>query len=331
MSATIEPNDLALFARVVDEGGFSRAAQRLAVPKSTVSRRVAHLERQLGEPLLRRTTRKLAVTDFGRAVLEHARHVAEDVAAAASLAQHRQRQPSGRLRVSLPADFANLLLAPFLAAFGLRYPGVTLEIDLSARFVDLVAEGFDVALRMGPLPDDATLAARRLATFTGGLYAAPSYVARRGVPREPAELMQHEALRVLGRGGEPLPWALVRGTARWEGLPPARAIANSPEILMRMALAGAGIASVADPFALPHLDRGALVQVLPDWATPPVAAWAVFPAGRLMPAHARAFVDGLVARFAEDECRAVDAQVNAAKARARAGGVPARSSRAAKR
>ena len=112
----LSPNDLLLFARVVDEGSFSRAAERLSVPKSTVSRRVAALEAELGERLLLRTTRKLTVTDFGLAVLEHARHVVEDVTAAASLAHNRQIEPSGRLRVTMPGDFANLVLAPLLAA-----------------------------------------------------------------------------------------------------------------------------------------------------------------------------------------------------------------------
>ena len=114
---TPEPNDLALFARVVDEGSFSRAAERLGLPKSTVSRRVAALETALGERLVLRTTRKLAITDFGRAVLDHAHRVVEDVAAAASLAQNRQLEPSGRLRITMPGDMANLLVAPLLAKF----------------------------------------------------------------------------------------------------------------------------------------------------------------------------------------------------------------------
>ena len=313
----LEPNDLVLFARVVDEGSFSRAADRLGFPKSTVSRRVAALEAQLGEQLLRRTTRKLAVTDFGRAVLEHAHHVVEDVAAAESLAQHRQVQPSGRLRVSMPSDMANLVLAPMLADFVVRYPAVTLEVDLSPRFVDLIAENFDVAVRMGELRDDATLAARRIASFTSGLYAAPSYIARRGVPAEPEALMEHDALRVLARTGDPRVWTLVRGDARWEGIPPGRATANSPELLMRMALAGAGIAIINDPFALPRVQRGELIHVLPDWNTPPDVASAVFPGRRLMPAHTRAFVDALVAKFADKECQALEQETKQIKARSR--------------
>jgi DNA-binding transcriptional LysR family regulator len=311
----LEPNDLFLFARVVDEGSFSRAAERLSLPKSTVSRRVAALETHLGERLLLRTTRKLTVTDFGRAVLAHAHHVAEDVEAAESLAQHRQSEPSGRLRLSMPNDMANLVMAPLLADFALKYPRISLEIDLSARFVDLVAENFDVAIRMGDLRDDATLAARKLATFTGSLYAAPAYIARRGMPPEPEALMEHDTLRILGRTGEPILWVLTRGEQRWEGLPPGRATANSPELLMRMARAGAGITIVNDHFALPYIERGELVSILPDWRPPPVSAWAVFPGRRLMPARTRVLLDALAAKFAGPECQAIEAEVAAGKAK----------------
>src|SRR5215813_8342369 len=289
----LEPNDLVLFARVVDEGSFSRAADRLGFPKSTVSRRVAALEARLGEQLLRRTTRKLTLTDFGRAVLEHAHHVAEDVAAAESLAQHRQAQPSGRLRVTMPPDLASLVLAPMLA------------------------ENFDVAVRMGELRDDATLAARRLGSFASSLYAAPAYVARRGAPAEPEALMEHDALRLLARTGDPAVWTLVRGEARWEGIPPGRATANAPEVLMRMALAGAGIAMIHDPFAAPYLERGELVPILPDWSTPAATASAVFPGRRLMPAHARAFVDALVAKFGSKECQTLERETKQIMAKAR--------------
>ena len=313
----LEPNDLLVFARVVEEGSFSRAAERVGLPKSTVSRRVAALEAELGERLLLRTTRKLTVTDFGRAVLEHARHVAEDVTAAASLAHNRQIEPSGRLRVTMPGDFANLLLAPLLAEFVLKYPAIALEVDLSARFVDLIGENFDVAIRPGDLRDDASLAARRIASFTGSLYAAPAYIARRGTPSEPEALMEHDALRILSRTGDAMPWVLERGEQRWEGIPPGRATVNSPELLMRMALQGAGITLVSDHLALPYLERGELVEVLPDWHVPPVSVWAVFPGRRLMPARTRVFIDALVEKFSGPECQGVEAKVRKAKARRR--------------
>ncbi|MEP7208472.1 MAG: LysR family transcriptional regulator [Casimicrobiaceae bacterium] len=293
----LQPNDLVLFARVVDEGSFTRAADRLGLPKSTVSRRVAALERELGERLLLRTTRKLTVTDFGMAVLGHAHAVVDDVMATAALAQHRQIEPSGRLHVSMPGDLANLVLAPLLAEFILRYPAITLVVDLSARFVDLVGENFDVAVRMGHLRDDASLAARRLAVFTSSLYAAPVYLARRGTPATPSALLEHDALRILVGAQEAAPWVLHRGDARWQGVPPARSIANSPDFLMRMALRGVGITIVHDSFALPYVQRGELVPVLQGWQPAPVSAWAVFPGRRLMPARTRVFLDALAACF----------------------------------
>jgi DNA-binding transcriptional LysR family regulator len=300
----IEPNDLLLFARVVDEGSFSRAAERAGLPKSTVSRRIAMLEAELGERLLLRTTRKLTVTDFGHSVLEHAHQVLAEVDAASALAQQRQVQPSGRLRVSMPADLAGGVLAQLLADFVARHPAVSLELDLSPRRVDLIGENFDLAIRMGDLPDDSTLAARRLATFAGGLYASPAYLQRRGEPTEPEALMEHDALRLLARSGEPVPWVLMRGDERWEGLPPGRATANSPDMLMRMARHGAGITAVAHHFAEPYLRSGELAPVLDGWSLPPAAARAVFPGRRLMPARTRVFLDALEAEFSGPRCQA---------------------------
>lgn len=312
---TVEPNDLLLFARVADAGSFSRAAVAAGLPKSTLSRRIAALEAQLGERLLLRTTRRLAVTDFGHGVLEHARQIAADVEAAAALAQHRQAEPSGRLRVSMPSDFGNVVLGQRLADFIARHPAIELELDLSPRRVDLVGENFDVALRMGDLPDDATLAARRLAVFSHGLYAAPAYLKRRGAPSEPEALMEHDALRLLDRRGEPVRWRLTRGEASWEGTPPGRATANAPELLLRLARAGAGITGIADHFAEPYVRSGELVAVLPDWQLPPAAAWAVFPGRRLMPARTRVFLDALQAEFSGPECQQVEAAVRRAKAK----------------
>lgn len=300
----VEPNDLLLFSHVVEAGSFSRAAERLGMPKSTISRRLAGLETQLGERLLLRTTRKLTVTDFGRGVLEHAQQVATEVKAAMSLAQHRQIQPSGRLRVSMPGDLANVVLGPMLADFIASHPAISLELDLSPRRVDLIAENFDVAIRMGELPDDATLAARRLAVFSAGLYAAPAYLARRGVPAEPEALMEHDTLHLLRRTGDAMPWKLTHEAMQWEGTPPGRALVNSPDLLLRLARTGAGITSAADHYAQPYVQRGELVRVLADWQMPPAAAWAVFPGRRLMPARTRVFLDALAAEFSSPECQA---------------------------
>jgi DNA-binding transcriptional LysR family regulator len=294
-----DPNDLLIFARVAEAGSFSRAAEQLGVPKSTVSRRISLLEDRLGERVMLRTTRRLTLTEFGTVLLEHARQLAAEIEAVAALAESRLAQPSGRLRVSMPSDFANLLLVDMLAAFVALHPAISLELDLSPRRVDLVGENFDLALRMGELPDDATLAARRIGVFPAGLYAAPAYVAEHGEPATPDELGRHEALRLLGRNGEATGWTLLRGDERWEGVPPGRTSANSPELLIRLARAGAGIAAVPDYFAAPYVRRGELRRLLPDWCLPSHIAWAVFPGRRLMPAKTRAFLEMLLAALGE--------------------------------
>jgi DNA-binding transcriptional LysR family regulator len=290
-----EPNDLLLFARVAEAGSFSRAAERIGLPKSTVSRRIAALEDSLGERLMIRTTRRLAITDFGLQLLEHARQVAAEVDAVKALSEYRRARPSGRLRISMPSDFATLLLTEMLAAFVALHPEVSLELDLSPRRVDLLGEGYDLAVRMGELPDDGLLAARRLAVFPAGLYAAPAYLAARGEPATPDALESHDALCLLARNGERAGWTLLRGDQRWEGRPLGRVGANSPELLMGLARAGAGIAAVPDTFAAPDLRAGRLRRVLPDWHLPAHPAWAVFPGRRLMPAKTRAFIDMLEA------------------------------------
>lgn len=291
--AGIDPNDLLVFAYVAELGSFSRAAERMGLPKSTVSRRLAGLEQRLGERLLLRTTRRQTVTEFGLQLLEHARQVASEVDAVAALSEHRQSAPSGRLRVSMPSDFANLLLTDTLAGFVATYPRIALELDLSPRRVDLMGEGFDVAIRIGALPDDGMLAARRLFDLQTGLYASPQYLAASGHPRLPEDLINHSAVGLLGLNGEPEQWLLSKGKARWEGIPPGRVTANSPELLLRLARAGAGIAAAPNAFALPDVHQGRLLRVLPDWSLPSPKVSAVFPGRKLMPAKTRVFIDML--------------------------------------
>lgn len=289
----IDPNDLLIFSHVAELGSFSRAAERLGLPKSSVSRRLAALEQHLGERLLLRTTRRQTLTEFGQLLLEHARQVAAEVDAVAALSAHRQSAPSGRLRVSMPSDFANLLLADALARFVATYPGIHLELDLSPRRVDLLGEGFDVAVRVGTLPDDAMLAARQLGKLTIGLYASTGYLAKAGHPASPDDLVRYNAVGLLGANGEPVQWRLANGESRWQASPPARITANSPELLIHMARSGVGIVAVPDAFALPDVHKGQLQRVLSDWCLPSETVSAVFPERKLMPKKTRAFIDML--------------------------------------
>ena len=333
-----DADDLLLFARVAEAGSFSRAADRVQLPKSTVSRRIAALEKRLGERLLQRTPRKLVITDFGQGVLDHARVLSEEVDAALAFALSRQARPSGRLRVSMPGDFASTALERPLAGFIRDFPEVALELDLSPRRVDLIGENFDLAIRMGTLQDDAQLAARRLAVFTTGLYAAPSLLRDHGEPLTPDALHTMPALMLLSRAGDAVAWSLApreapgadstavtarRGApaATHDIVPRRHMRANSPDVLIRLARSGAGVVAVADFFAEPYLAHGELQRILPDWCLPDADCWAVFPGRRLMPAKTRAFID-MLARTMSTCSKAVDASaaaVNAAPGRFRVG------------
>jgi DNA-binding transcriptional LysR family regulator len=288
----LDPNDLLIFARVADAGSFSAAAEQLGLPKSTVSRRISLLEERLGERLMWRTTRRLTLTELGEAMLEHARALDADVEAAQALAESRQAEPRGRLRISVPSGFANLILSDPLAAFCALHPAVSLEIDLSARRVDLLNERIDVAIRFGDLPDDSLLAARRLGVFTWGLYASPAYLAAQGEPASPEALEQHQRLQLLTEG-HPAGWLLRAGERSWQDRGQSRISANSPELLLRLACASAGIAALPDRFAAGQVARGELRRVLPEWSLPAAVVWAVFPGRRLMPAKTRAFLEML--------------------------------------
>jgi DNA-binding transcriptional LysR family regulator len=295
----LDTNDLLIFAQVADAGSFSAAAERSGQPKSTLSRRIAALEAQLGERLFTRSTRRLSMTEFGSGILEHARRLQDEAEAVAAYAQYRQAVPRGRLRVTLPSDFAEWILGPLILQFSAAYPEVKLELDLSSRRVDLIGEQFDLAIRMANrLPDDATLVARRLFDLHNGLYASPAYLAHFGTPTTPEDLHQHKALQLVGGTGETQRWQLTRLATKarhdkesWEGLPEGPLAANSIALLRLLATHGLGIAGLSERYAADLLAEGRLVRVLPDWHLPSVTAWAVMPGRRLIPARTRAFLD----------------------------------------
>jgi DNA-binding transcriptional LysR family regulator len=288
----LDANDLILFARVVDAGSFSGAAERTGLPKSTLSRRITLLERKLGERLLTRSTRRLAITEFGERILDHARRLLEETEATSAMAQHRQAIPRGVLRASLPPDFVELDLTPLLLEFTASYPDVRLELDLSARRVDLITERFDLAVRIaGRLPDDGTLVARNLCELQNQLYASPAYLARHGVPESPTNLVDHVCLRLIGGNGDPVPWLLSKGPDRWEGIPNGPLAANSPALQRELSVHGAGIVALTDRFARKWVDQGLLEHVLPDWSLPSVTIWCVTPGRTLLPARTLAFIE----------------------------------------
>jgi len=293
----ISADDMILFATMAEQASLVRAAEQLGIPKATVSRRLTHLEDSLGQRLLIRTTRRLTLTEFGQEFLDHSRRVAEEVATAQDFVRSQDVQPRGRLRVSMPEDYARRTLSCALATFIEAYPEIELELDLSSRLVDLIGERFDLAIRMGVLADDSTLVARKIDEQQLGLYASPIYLALHPAPQHPDELQRHVAVRMLSNHGQVIPWKLMRGKEVWEGVPPGRLSLNS--ISQQLLLDGAGIGMLPVPFAEEDVRQKRLVRVLPEWCFPSIAAWAVMPMRRYLPAKTRAFLEH-VERFLED-------------------------------
>jgi DNA-binding transcriptional LysR family regulator len=286
----ISADDYVLFATIVEHESLVRAAEHLSMPKATVSRRLTNLEAALGQRLLLRTTRRLALTEFGQEFLDHCLRVAEEVATTTDFVLSHQLQPRGRLRVSMPADYARQYCTRALATFSETYPDIQLDLDLSSRRVDLIGERFDLALRMGDLEDDASLVVRKIDEQSFGLYASPIYLALHPVPKHPDELMQHAAVRLLSTRGTALPWKLMRNEEVWEKIPPGRLTLNSPDVIQQLLLDGAGIGALPDRFVIEDLRHKRLLRILPEWCLPPVPAWAVMPMRRYLPTKTRVFL-----------------------------------------
>ena len=294
----ISADDYILFATIVEQQSMVRAAEFLSIPKATVSRRLSNLESALGQRLLIRTTRRLMLTEFGQEFLEHCRRVADEVAAVQDFVSSQDAEPHGRLRVSMPGDYARLHFPRAIATFIEAYPEIQLDIDLSSRRVDVIGERYDLAIRMGELSDDATLVAKKIDEQHFGLYASPIYLALHVAPLHPDELMNHAAVRLLSDRGTAVPWSLLSGKAEWQGVPPGRLTLNSPDMIQQLLLDGAGIGALPCRFVAEDVRLKRLVRVLPDWSLPTVPAWAVMPMRRYLPAKTRAFLAHLE-RFME--------------------------------
>lgn len=294
MPAPPDPTDLMLFALVVTAGGFSEATKHSGIPKSTLSRRIGALEARLGEKVLQRTTRRIVLTEMGQRILGAAEQIAHEAERVAEVAEHRQLTPSGRLRVSAPADLAGIVLGPMLAAFATAWPEVQLDLDLSPRYVDVIAESFDLAVRVGEGDTSQQLTTRHLTNLDLGIYAAPGYLDRCGQPSRAQDLAEFHLL-ALTSAGAAQPWVLDRqGQGITIDMAGRRMGANSYDMLRRLALMGAGIAVLPVLFAQEPEHQGALVRLLPHWALRPVTVRAVFPSRRLMPQKTRVFLDALL-------------------------------------
>ena len=275
------------FVAAAEHGSFSAAARRLGTTQATVSRRVAELEQALGAPLVQRTTRRFALTEPGQRYLAAAREVLEAAVRARDVV--REAEPAGLLRVAAPVSLTNVWLGPRLHRFLGRHPGIDLELDLSERHVDLVAEGFDAAVRVGG-PASADLAGRRLRPGERWFVAAPSWVAAHGAPDTLDDLAPATGLIFAPTGTRPTGWS-------WPGarLTPARRVVSSNgQPLRELALAGHGVALLPDWLVSDAVAAGRLVRLLVGVGPPRLDLWVVWPQHRFARAATRAWVSWLV-------------------------------------
>lgn len=290
-------NDMVIFARVVQAGGFTAAADMLDLPKSNVSRRVARLEGELGVRLLERTTRKIHVTEVGEIFYRYCQLIIEEAEHAEASVNSMMAGPRGVLRVSASVSTGQQLLAPILSEFLLQYPDVQLQLELSNRRIDLIEEGFDLSIRIGPLAD-SRLVARSLGKSRLYLYASNRYLERMGTPTMPHELIEHRLLLMDDTFSDRvLPLLGPRGEEKLVLKP--NSTANDFRTLHQLACEGVGIAVLPHYMCLEDVKMKCLTRVIPEWEVPPVNFHAIYPSHRGATPKLRVFLDFIVERFNE--------------------------------
>lgn len=292
-----ETQELVVFQAVVKHASYARAAQELALSPSGVSRIVTRLEERLGARLVQRTTRKLSLTETGAAFHARTSQILADLAEAEAEVQKAALRPKGTLRVTAPVVFGHLFLAPMLGDLLERFPELSVDLALTNRFVDLIEEGMDLAIRIGQL-GDSRLIARRLCTNRRVLVAAPSYVERHGTPKTPDDLTRHQCILFNGFP-KPSEWKLIGPKGPVSVAVAGRVATNNVETLTNTARQGLGITVGATMSVGPALLSGELVRVLPEYQFEPTAVFAVYTSSRQLSVKIRAAVDFLAEKLAD--------------------------------
>ena len=291
----LDLNDLRAFEKVAAAKSFAAAARALGLPRSSVSRSVARLERELDARLFQRTTREVALTSAGEALLQRCSGLLGALEAAVEQVRGSRTVPHGLLRVTTGVGFGINLLSQELPAFLARFPGVTVSLDLSGEKRDLMAD-VDVAIRLGAMPDSG-LVSSRLRTMTRHLCVSPSYVERRGMPESLDELGEHDTIEMPGAYGRPRCWTFTKDgqTRTFEG--PARVCVNEALAIHRLVMNGAGIGVISGYLCQPAFASGQLVPLFPEWSMPSLDVNIVFASKRELSPNVRAFVDFMKERF----------------------------------
>ncbi len=283
-----------LFVRIVESGSFSAVARELGMIQPTVSKQMTLLEEQLGVRLLNRTTRRLSLTEAGREYYERCQRILDEVQEMETEVAGLQNRPTGTLRVNTPVAFGHQHMMPLLLAFQRKYPGLAIELSLDDRYVDLVQEGIDVAIRFGEL-GDSQLVARHVGSSARVCVASPAYLAARGAPKEPADLGKHNCITYTYLFSNEWPFEGPDGPLSIKVTGDFRA--NSGMTIRAAALGGVGIASIPAFLVREDIESGQLVQVLTRFAPAPIRISAVYPSARLLSRKVKLFVEFMQGEF----------------------------------
>jgi DNA-binding transcriptional LysR family regulator len=290
--------EMEAFATVVDQGGFTDAAKKMGISKSAVSKHVSSLEARLGARLLNRTTRRVSPTEIGLAYYDRARRVLNDAGEADALVNAMQSAPSGLLRLSVATDFGVNHLSPVLGEFLQHYPDITVNMVLNNRYVELISEGFDMAVRIGEL-EDSTLRARRIAVTTKRMIASPSYFQKYGRPLRIDDLNEHKLLHYSNQSNGSV-WKLTAPSGEKRQVRTSGWLTvNDGQSLLNAAISGLGIAYLPDFLFAEAMRAGQVEEAIPDLPTEELGIYAVYPPGRFTQPKVRAFIDFLVRTFAD--------------------------------
>ena len=292
--AVLALQEMALFVEVARVLSFTRASEASGIPIATLSRRIATLEKRVGARLFERTTRRLSLTEPGKRYLERCEHIVQEAGIAHEVLKDAVEKPSGHLRVSMPVEFGLTYIAPIIDEFARHYPDISMDLDLTPRPANFVDESVDVSIRLGEIRDHS-LIARRLGSAARLLYAAPAYLARRGIPQQPSELSEHDCI-LQTYMAQPNIWEMMSGTSVIAVDVHGRFSTNNVSMTLKLAEQGYGIAVLSPVVARAAYDAGTIRRVLDDWCQHPITVHAVM-TSRLLPARVRSFVDFLASRL----------------------------------
>ncbi len=290
--------DIPVVVAVAEAQGFAAAARRLGVSKSAVSKRITAIEQKLGAQLFHRSTRNVSLTEAGEHFYAHALRAVDAAQEAEDSVLALQEAPKGRLKVNVPMSFGRLHVAPLMSEFLGAFPGIEVDMVMDDRFVDLVAEGFDLALRGGTLAD-SSLVARKIAPLHNVLVAAPTYVERHGEPLDVDDLTNHNCLQ-YSYSRDFQEWMFLSQGGTVKSRPNGNYRVNNSEALREAILGGTGIGRLPTFAAGPDLASGRLVRILSGYRLPSQALYAIYPERRHLPTKVRAFVDFIVDRIGGD-------------------------------